>query len=91
MARNVLRTSPARGGGLARGLWAAGVLGLIQLFARAAYATEEHVSEATLKLPDLASVQFLGLNGKALLLGGLGLVRRLRRIGSRRRCAWSVV
>ena len=79
MARNVLRTDcpargPARGGGLARGLWAAGVMGLLQLLARTAYAQpEEHVSEATLKLPDLASVQFLGLNGKALLLGGLGV------------------
>ncbi len=31
----------------------------------------KHVSEATLVLPDLASVQFLGMSGKALLMGGL--------------------
>ncbi len=31
----------------------------------------EHVSEATLKLPDLSSVQFLGMDGKTLLTFGL--------------------
>ncbi|MFO0576946.1 MAG: sodium-translocating pyrophosphatase [Polyangia bacterium] len=31
----------------------------------------QHVSEATLVLPDLASVQFLGMSGRALLMGGL--------------------
>jgi K(+)-stimulated pyrophosphate-energized sodium pump len=31
----------------------------------------KHVSEATLVLPDLASVQFLGMSGKSLLMGGL--------------------
>jgi K(+)-stimulated pyrophosphate-energized sodium pump len=44
--------------------------------AGAAYASTgspggQHVSEATLVLPDLASVQFLGMSGRALLMGGL--------------------
>ncbi|HRI51980.1 MAG TPA: sodium-translocating pyrophosphatase [Pseudomonadota bacterium] len=46
------------------------------LVARAAVAgelPEKHVSEATLVLPDLASVQFLGMDGKTLLLSGLGV------------------
>ena len=87
MARNVLLTScqlpgqpPGRSPGQALGralkLGAAGVLGLLQLLvARAAFAEppEKHVSEATLVLPDLASVQFLGMDGKTLLLSGLGV------------------
>ena len=88
MARNVLLTScqlpgqpPGRSPGQALGralkLGAAGVLGLLQLLvARAAVAgelPEKHVSEATLVLPDLASVQFLGMDGKTLLLSGLGV------------------
>jgi len=69
---------PARALGRALKLGAAGVLGLLQLLvARAALAgemqPEKHVSEATLVLPDLASVQFLGMDGKTLLLSGLGV------------------
>jgi K(+)-stimulated pyrophosphate-energized sodium pump len=40
-------------------------------YASAAAPASDHVSEATLVLPDLASVQFLGLSGKALLMTGL--------------------
>ena len=66
MARNVLRQL------------AAGAIGLLSpLLASAAYAggaePGKHMSEATLVLPDLASVQFLGVNGKALLTGGLAV------------------
>lgn len=56
---------------------AAGLLALMALcLAGAAYASTgspggQHVSEATLVLPDLASVQFLGMSGRALLMGGL--------------------
>lgn len=56
---------------------AAGLLALMALcLAGAAYASTgspggQHVSEATLVLPDLASVPFLGMSGRALLMGGL--------------------
>ena len=44
------------------------------LFAGLALASgEKHVSEATLVLPDLSSVQFLGMSGKMLLTAGLGV------------------
>jgi K(+)-stimulated pyrophosphate-energized sodium pump len=54
------------------------VLGLLQLLvARAACADEmqpgKHVSEATLVLPRLDSVQFLGMDGRTLLFSGLGV------------------
>ncbi len=85
MARNVLLTSyqppgqpPGRALGRALKLGAAGVLGLLQLLvARAACADEmqpgKHVSEATLVLPRLDSVQFLGMDGRTLLFSGLGV------------------
>ncbi|MBL9007766.1 MAG: sodium-translocating pyrophosphatase [Myxococcales bacterium] len=44
------------------------------LYAQLALASgEKHVSEATLVLPDLSSVQFLGMSGKMLLTAGLGV------------------
>jgi K(+)-stimulated pyrophosphate-energized sodium pump len=58
------------------GAGAAALLALLTLcLTGAAYASTgepgQHVSEATLVLPDLASVQFLGMSGRALLMGGL--------------------
>jgi K(+)-stimulated pyrophosphate-energized sodium pump len=38
-----------------------------------AQAAERHGGEASLVLPDLSSVQFLGMSGSALLLGGLAV------------------
>jgi K(+)-stimulated pyrophosphate-energized sodium pump len=38
-----------------------------------AQATQRHGGEANLVLPDLSSVQFLGMSGSALLLGGLAV------------------
>ena len=75
MARNVSRTSSQPLGRALR-LGAAGALGLIQLLiCRLAAADEsvKHVSEANLVLPKLDSVQFMGLDGKTLLLSGLGV------------------
>lgn len=67
MVRRILR--PLEAG-------AAALLALLTLcLTGAAYASTgepgQHVSEATLVLPDLASVQFLGMSGRALLMGGL--------------------
>jgi K(+)-stimulated pyrophosphate-energized sodium pump len=47
----------------------------LPLFAGAAFAqaAQHHGGEASLELPDLSSVQFLGLSGSALLLGGLAV------------------
>ena len=67
MARNLLRQLAAR------------VLAICALLlagaATASAEPEKHVSEATLVLPDLGSpdVLFLGMSGKALLFGGLGV------------------
>ena len=41
--------------------------------AGAAAGPAEHVSEATLKLPDLSSAHFLGMDGRTLLTFGLGV------------------
>ncbi len=63
MVKNLLR--PLRSGTLALATLLSGV-------ASAASADPtKHVSEATLVLPDLASVQFMGMTGKSLLMGGL--------------------
>ena len=63
MVKNLLR--PLRSGTLALATLLSGV-------ASAAGADPtKHVSEATLVLPDLASVQFMGMTGKSLLMGGL--------------------
>ena len=75
MARNVSRTSSQPLGRALR-LGAAGALGLIQLLVCRLAAADEsvkHVSEANLVLPKLDSVQFMGLDGKTLLLSGLGV------------------
>ena len=63
MVKNLLR--PLRSGTLAVATLLSGVA------SAASASSPEHMSEATLKLPDLASVQFLGMNGRALLMGGL--------------------
>ncbi len=63
MVKNLLR--PLQSGTLALATLLSGV-------ASAAGADPtKHVSEATLVLPDLASVQFMGMTGKSLLMGGL--------------------
>lgn len=41
------------------------------LYGEAAPSGEHHVTEATLKLPDLSNLMLLGTNGKTLLMGGL--------------------
>ncbi len=63
MVKNMLR--PLRSGTLALATLLSGVA------SAAGSDPTKHVSEATLVLPDLASVQFLGMTGKALLMGGL--------------------
>ena len=63
MVKNMLR--PLRSGTLAVATLLSGVA------SAASASSPEHMSEATLKLPDLASVQFLGMNGRVLLMGGL--------------------
>ncbi len=63
MVKNLLR--PLRSGTLALATLLSGVA------SAAGSDPTKHVSEATLVLPDLASVQFLGMTGKALLMGGL--------------------
>src|SRR6202453_4295093 len=60
-------------GGRAGGVRAAGCTAIL-LSARAAYAQaapEPAGGEANLKLPDLSSVNFLGINGHKLLLFGI--------------------
>ncbi|MDQ6830843.1 MAG: sodium/proton-translocating pyrophosphatase, partial [Gemmatimonadota bacterium] len=55
-------------------LFAALVTGLLtasRLAAQGAQATQEVGGEANLKIPDLSSVQFLGIPGNKLLMGGL--------------------
>jgi len=49
--------------------------GALPLLAGAAFAqsAEQHGGEASLVLPDLSAVQFLGLSGSALLTGGLAV------------------
>ena len=63
MVKNLLR--PLRSGTLALATLLSGVA------SAAGSDPTKHVSEATLVLPDLSSVQFLGMTGKALLMGGL--------------------
>jgi K(+)-stimulated pyrophosphate-energized sodium pump len=49
--------------------------GALPLLAGAAFAqaAERHGGEASLKLPDLSAVQFMGMSGSSLLLGGLAI------------------
>jgi len=64
MARKVLRQLASAAAALA-----------VMLVAGAAFGAQphEHVNEANMILPDLNSVQFMGVGGKTLLMAGLGV------------------
>src|SRR5262245_7345298 len=57
------------------------IAGALPVLAGAAFAqaaqhtqpTQHHGGEASLVLPDLSSVQFLGMSGSSLLMGGLAI------------------
>src|SRR5574340_518369 len=69
--RMMMETARKCGGGVAKRISAAIGLLLLSAAGLPVYAAEEAGGEASLKLPDLSSVSFLGMSGHRLLLYGI--------------------